>query len=89
MVIVYIGVLCMEMKKGKSIREEVSALSTAIKLRENEKRYLRDMERYIKRLEDEQVKSKESAYREAQEALIRTGVMDKDGKMKKKIVSWE
>lgn len=79
----------MEMKKGKLVREEVSALSTAIKLRENEARYLRDMEIYIKRLEDEQVKSKESAYQEAKKALIRTGVMDKDGKMKKKIVSWE
>lgn len=79
----------MEMKKGKLVREEVSALSTAIKLRENEARYLRDMEIYIKRLEDEQVKSKEIAYQEAKKALIRTGVMDKDGKMKKKIVSWE
>ena len=79
----------MEMKKGKLVREEVSALSTAIKLRENEARYLRDMEIYIKRLEDEQVKSKESAYQEAKKDLIRTGVMDKNGKMKKKIVSWE
>lgn len=79
----------MEMKKGKLVREEVSALSTAIKLRENEARYLKDMEIYIKRLEDEQVKSKENAYQEAKKALIRTGVMDKNGKMKKKIVSWE
>ncbi len=69
--------------------KEVDAMSTAIKLRACEGKYLDELETYIVKLKDMKHDSTEEAYKEAKKALLRTGVVTRSGKIKKKIVSWE
>lgn len=64
-------------------------MSTAVKLRASESKYLDELEAYIVKLKGMKHNSADDAYREAKEALLRTGVVTKSGRIKKKIVSWE
>lgn len=64
-------------------------MSTAVKLRAAEVEFIEEMDNYIVKLKKQQIESKESAYSEAKKALLRTGVVTRGGKTKKKIVSWE
>lgn len=52
-------------------------------------RLIKEMDAYIKKMKRQKGKSLEAARAEARKALIRTGVLDKDGRPKERIVSWE
>lgn len=52
----------------------------------NSVEYIKGMHKYLASLKRA---TGEQAIKEAREGLIRTGVADKDGHIKKKIVSWE
>ena len=54
-----------------------------------EERYLKDMKDYVNALKKRMKDSDNKTYEEAKDALIRTGVMTKNGRPKKKIVNWE
>ena len=56
---------------------------------QKESGFIEELEKYFKVLEKQSKESKTEAYDSAMEALIRTGVASKKGKIKKKIVSWE
>lgn len=58
----------------------------ARKLEADEMGFISGMSKYIENL---RAQSPEEAEKTAKEALIRTGVITKDGKIKKSIVSWE
>lgn len=64
-------------------------MSTAVKLRAAEVEFIKEMDNYVMKLKKQQIESSETACIEAKEALLRTGVVTKSGKTKKKIVSWE
>lgn len=76
-------------KKRSVKKKEVDVMSTAVKLRQLDNIFIEEMDNYIKMLEKQMTDSKEIAIQEAKEALIRTGVSNKNGSIKKKIVSWE
>lgn len=61
-------------------------MQIAARLQENDQRFLEEMRKYLDELKS---RPPETAKIEAQEALHRTGVTTKDGKLKKSIVSWE
>ncbi len=64
-------------------------MNTAIKLQSAEVEFIKEMDNYIKKLKEQQTNSKETAYKEARDALFRTGVANENGKPKNKIVTWE
>ena len=47
------------------------------------------MDKYIRKLEQQSQKSRKKAKSEAEDALKRTGVINRNGALKKVIVSWE
>lgn len=51
--------------------------------------FAQEMKMYLENLKKQQANSYEQATEEAMNALKRTGVVAADGKVKKKIVSWE
>lgn len=51
--------------------------------------FAKEMRAYLENLKRQQVNSQEQATKDAMSALKRTGVVAEDGKVKKKIVSWE
>lgn len=67
-------------------RKEAMFMSTAVLLQKEQCEYLKGMDNFIAKLKKQ---SSEIAKVEATEALKRTGVLDKKGQTKKKIVSWE
>lgn len=67
-------------------RKETSAMSTAVLLQEKQRKYLEEMDSFIAQLQKD---ASQEAKEEAVLALKRTGVITKNGKQKKKIVSWE
>ena len=67
-------------------RKETSAMSTAVLLQEKQRKYLEEMDSFIAQLQQD---ASQEAKKEAVLALKRTGVINKNGKQKKKIVSWE
>jgi len=69
--------------KGVDVMDEI------VRLIDSEKDITRAMDSYISELKRVKKESPEKAYNDAKKALIRTGVMTKNGNMKKKIVSWE
>ena len=73
-------------KTMERYQREDDAMSIAVKLQEQDNKFIEEMQKYLKEL---QSKSPEEAKQEAQEALLRTGVTTKSGKLKKSIVSWE
>ena len=50
---------------------------------------LAEMDKYIRKLEQQSQKSRKKAKSEAEDALKRTGVINRNGALKKVIVSWE
>ena len=72
-------------KDGKG----VDVMSTSTMLRKEEYLFAKEMESYIKTLRNQQKVSQDDAYADAKEALKRTGVINRNGNTKKKIVSWE
>ena len=61
-------------------------MSTAVLLQEKQRKYLEEMDSFIAQLQQD---ASQEAKKEAVLALKRTGVINKNGKQKKKIVSWE
>lgn len=61
-----------------------TAMETVIKLQAGNQKLIKGMEEYIKKLK---AQPQEIAEKEAREALIRTGVTQKDGTAKDAIVS--
>lgn len=59
-------------------------MEIALSLNSEQKKYLEEMDKYIKKLSDSP-----QAEEEALAALKRTGVITQKGNLKKKIVSWE
>lgn len=51
--------------------------------------YIKEMAKYVKKMETMQKDSPEEAKLEARKALIKTGVINRNGTAKRKIVSWE
>lgn len=72
-----------------SPKKEVSVMNTAVRLQAADLRFLADMDAYLQKLKQQQSDSPKQACKEAKDALYRTGVTTKKGKLKKKIVSWE
>ena len=64
-------------------------MSTAVKLRAAEVKFINEMDNYVLKLKKQRLESRDTAYKEAKTALLRTGVVTKSGKPKKRIVSWE
>lgn len=62
---------------------------TTIKHPNAEVDFIKEMDIFIVKLKKQKNESSEIAYNEAKKALLRTGVVTKSGKTKKKIVSWE
>lgn len=85
----YLEVLVVKKAIDENNKKEVDAMSTAVKLRAAEVEFIKEMDNYVLRLKKQQIESSENAYNEAKSALLRTGVITKSGKTKKKIVSWE
>ena len=79
-------------KKDKnllSIDKEVDIVPTALKIINDEKVFAENMRIYVEELEKRALSSKEQAKKDAKKALKETGVINKNGTVKKKIVSWE
>lgn len=76
-------------KNSKTNEKEVDVMNTAVKLCAAEVEFIKEMDEYIGKLKKQQLDSNEDACRAAKAALLRTGVVTKGGKTKKKIVSWE
>lgn len=70
----------------KEEKKEGKIMTTLAALNHGSTEYLRTMEKHIAEMRG---RPKEEAEKEAREALIRTGVITKDGQAKKQIVSWE
>lgn len=70
----------MDKKNGK----ETSFMAIAVSLNREQDKYIKEMNEYIKK-----ISASPQAETEALEALKRTGVVTKQGNLKKKIVSWE
>ncbi len=68
---------------------EVDIMSTATKIRKDEYEYAAQMKEYVDSLKKQMVQNPIQAKKEAKSALVRTGVLNSNGKTKKKIVSWE
>ena len=78
------------MKNAKKIdKKEVDVMNTAVEIRSTEVEFIKEMDHYIEKLRQQQTDSVDTAYKEAMDALLRTGVVNKNGKPKEKIVSWE
>lgn len=73
----------------ESKKKDVDVMSTAFKLRAAEVEFIKEMDDFVVKLKKQQVESSETAYIEAKSALLRTGVVTKSGKTKKRIVTWE
>lgn len=69
--------------------EEVNIMPTALKIIEDEKVFSRGMEMYLRKLQEQAEKSRTQAKKDAIKALKKTGVIDKNGKVKERIVSWD
>lgn len=63
--------------------------TTAAKIIEDSEAFSRGMGAYLKKLQEQAKTSKIQAKKDAIEALKRTGVLDKNGEPKERIVSWE
>ena len=69
--------------------KEAEIMSNSTKLLDDEKIFVEEIKIYIEALEEQSRLSQEIALIEARKALKRTGVIAKNGKTKKKIVTWE
>lgn len=69
--------------------KEVEIMPTAIKIINDEKVFAEKMRIYVENLEKQAEVATDQAKKEAKKALKETGVIDKNGAVKKKIVSWE
>ncbi len=76
-------------KNSLSIEKEVDIMPTALKIINDEKVFAEKMKIYVERLEKQALDSEEQAKEDAKKALRETGVINKNGTIKKKIVSWE
>lgn len=76
----------MDEKENLHIKKEGSAMEAAIRFQNDDQKMIQEMAAYIKKLK---AQPRETAKKEAKEALIRTGITTKDGKLKDSIVSWE
>lgn len=70
----------------KHTKEEECFMSTMIALQADDEKMLEKMSQYIRTLQEQPPKT---ARKEAKKALIRTGVINKSGRPKDSIVSWE
>ena len=66
--------------------KEATFLKIAVSLQERQAEYTRGMDAYIERLKNQEP---DTARENAMRALVRTGVVTRNGNPKKKIVSWE
>ena len=71
------------------VMKEAEIMSNSTKLLDDEKIFVEEIKIYIEALEEQSRLSQEIALIEARKALKRTGVIAKNGKTKKKIVTWE
>ena len=69
--------------------KEVDIMPTAMKLIDDERIFVKEMELYVQKLKMQSQTSKKQAQADAKKALKKTGVINKNGTAKKKIVSWE
>lgn len=76
-------------KNSLSKDKEVDIMPTALKIINDEKVFAEKMKIYVEKLERQARDSEEQAKQDAKKALRETGVIDKNGTIKKKIVSWE
>lgn len=76
-------------KNSLSKNKEVDIMPTALKIINDEKVFAEKMKIYVEKLERQAQDSEEQAKKEARKALRETGVINKNGTIKKKIVSWE
>lgn len=73
-------------KSDHECQEELQMAEIVARVRERDQLLIDQLSEFI---DDLKGKAEEDAKREALEALIRTGVTTKDGKLKESIVSWE
>ena len=71
------------------VKKEVDIMPTAVKIIHDERIYVEQMRAYVEKLEEQAETSEKQAKKDAIKALKETGVINKNGKLKKKIVSWE
>lgn len=64
-------------------------MNTTVKLQTTDEELIKAMGKYVCNLKKQQNRPSEKMYNEAKSALVRTGVVTKRGKTKKRIVSWE
>lgn len=64
-------------------------MDTAEKIKEYEMSFANEFREYGQRLHERYVMNEPGARKEARDALIRTGVLDKDGRPKERIVTRE
>lgn len=79
-------------KKSKNLLstdKEVDIMPTALKIINDEKVFAEKMKIYVEKLEKQAKESEQQAKEDAKKALRETGVINKNGTIKKKIVSWE
>lgn len=78
-----------EDKETTSYEVEVDIMSTAMKIRRDEFEYATQMRGYVDNLRKQVAQNPAQAKKDARSALVRTGVLSSNGRIKKKIVSWE
>lgn len=71
------------------ITKGLDIMNTAAKLRDDEYAFATEFEAYIESLIRKRDQSREEFANESRTALVRTGVLNDDGKAKDKIVTWE
>lgn len=64
-------------------------MTNRVKNQINEAELAEEMKRYVSHLREQQKYNNAAVKTEAKKALIRTGVLTRNGNLKKKIVSWE
>lgn len=69
--------------------KEVDIMPTAVKIIHDERIYAENMRAYVEKLEKQAKASTSQAKKDATKALKKTGVINRNGSSKKKIVSWE
>lgn len=77
----------MDMKNQKKHKWEIRIMRHQMNLQKNAVRYTKELDVFIEKLKKQKNVCKEDAFEDAKSALIRTGVLTKSGRAKKKIVS--
>lgn len=79
----------MKVEKKFSNGKENEFMNIAAKITDDELIYSKGLQEYLKMLQKQKNDDPEEAKKDAIKALKKTGVINKNGTPKKKIVSWE